>query len=177
MSAIWQWSAQTSQDVLERLGARRDPFRDRYVVPSERTFRRVLGDLDSDGLDLETCGFAADVVRGIAPVPVVPRTEGPVEREERRAIQRAAEHPLPPGLLPAAAIDGKAMRGARTADGGRVFQALTQDHAGDVSDRADQRSPTKGARAGRSRCCWPRWTPPGWFSPWTPCTPRRRPLA
>jgi predicted transposase YbfD/YdcC len=121
MSAIWQWSAQTSQEVLKRLGARRDPLRGRYLVPSERTFRRVLGNLDSDALDVETCGFAADVVRGAAPVPVVPRTEGPVEREERRVLQRAAGHPLPSGLLPAAAVDGKALRGARTGIGKRVF--------------------------------------------------------
>jgi hypothetical protein len=49
----------------------------------------VLSDLDADALDLANCGFAADVIRGAAPVPVVPRTSGPVEREERRALQRA----------------------------------------------------------------------------------------
>ena len=38
VSAIWQWSAGTSQEVLARIGARRDPLRGRYLVPSERTF-------------------------------------------------------------------------------------------------------------------------------------------
>ena len=121
VAAIWQWSAQTSQEVLKRIGARWDPWHGRYLVPSERTFRRVLGSLDGDVLDTETCGFAADVVRGQAPVPVLPRTQGPLEREQRRAVQRAAEHPLPAGLLPAASVDGKALCGARTGPGMRVF--------------------------------------------------------
>src|ERR1700704_4476554 len=82
VAAIWQWSAGAPQEVLKRIGARRDPLRGRYLVPSERTFRRVLTDLDADALDLATRGFAADVIRGAAPVPVVPRTPGPVEREE-----------------------------------------------------------------------------------------------
>jgi predicted transposase YbfD/YdcC len=121
VAAIWQWAARTSPEVLERIGARRDPLAGRYVVPSERTFRRVLADLDADALDLATCGYVADVVRGQAPVPQIPVTPGPVEREERRAVQRTAEHPSPPGLLPGVAVDGKALRGARTGTGGRVF--------------------------------------------------------
>lgn len=121
VAAIWQWSAGTSQEVLARIGARRDPLRGRYLVPSERTFRRVLADLDSDALDAATCGYAADVIRGAAPVPAVPRTPGPDEREERRARQRASEHPLPPGLLPGAAVDGKALRGSVTSTGARTF--------------------------------------------------------
>ncbi|MBA3490075.1 MAG: ISAs1 family transposase [Longispora sp.] len=121
VTAIWQWCARTPQAVLERLGARRDALRDRYLVPSERTFRRVLADLDADALDGQTCAFAADVVCGAAPVPIIPETPGPAEREERRAAQRQAEYPPPGSLLPAAAVDGKALCGARRPDGGRVF--------------------------------------------------------
>jgi hypothetical protein len=40
-------------------------------VPSERTFQRVLAALDGAALDTATCGYAADVVRGDAPAPVV----------------------------------------------------------------------------------------------------------
>jgi predicted transposase YbfD/YdcC len=120
VAAIWQWAARTSQEVLERVGARRDPLLGRFVVPSERTFRRILADLDADALEVATCGYAADVVRGLAPMPVIPRTPGPVEREERRAAQRAVQHPAPAGLLPGIAVDGKALRGARTPTG-RVF--------------------------------------------------------
>jgi hypothetical protein len=121
VAAIWQWSTRAPQEVLARIGARWDPWRGVFLVPGERTFRRVLSGLDADALDLATCGYAMDVVRGAAPVPVIARTPGPVEREERRAAQRAVEHPLPDGLPPAAAVDGKALRGARTGEDGRVF--------------------------------------------------------
>jgi DDE_Tnp_1-associated len=109
-------------------GARWDPFARRFVVPSERTFRRVLGKLDADGLDAAVGGWVGDVTRGVAPAPVVPATPGPAEREQRRAVQRAAEHPVPHGVLPGAAVDGKALRGART-DAGPVFLVAAIDHA------------------------------------------------
>jgi hypothetical protein len=121
VAAIWQWSAGASQEVLQRLGARRDALRGRYVVPSERTFPRVLRNLDNDALDLQTCGFATDVVRGAAAIPVLPQPCGPVEREQRRVQQRVAEHPPPAGVLPGAALDGKALRGSVTAAGQRTF--------------------------------------------------------
>ncbi|MGP3919013.1 ISAs1 family transposase [Nonomuraea sp. 10N515B] len=75
-------------------------------------------------------GYVADVVRREAPVPQVPATPGPAEREQRRTEQRQHTHPAPPALLPGAAVDGKACRGARTADGGRVFLvgAISHEH-------------------------------------------------
>jgi predicted transposase YbfD/YdcC len=128
MAAIWQWSARAPQEKLARLGARWNPFTHRFVVPSERTFRRVLGKLDADALDAAVGGWVADVTRGVAPAPVVPHTPGPLEREQRRAAQRAREHPVPHGVLPGAAVDGKALRGART-DAGPVFLVAAIDHA------------------------------------------------
>jgi predicted transposase YbfD/YdcC len=149
VAAVWQWAARSPQDKLARIGARRDPLTGRFEVPSERTFRRVLADLDTDALDGATCGYAADVVRGTAPVPEVPRTPGPVEREERRAVQRGAEHPAPPGLLPGAAVDGKALRGARTGQG-RVFLvgAIGHDSGVVLGQRqvADKRGEGSAAR-------------------------------
>jgi hypothetical protein len=129
MTAIWQWAARVSQDKLARLGARRHPWTGRFLVPSERTFRRVLGRLDADALDAAIGGWTADVARGAAPAPVVAATPGPSEREQRRVAQRSVEHPAPDGLLPAAAVDGKALRGARTPEGGRVFLVAAIDHA------------------------------------------------
>jgi len=128
VTAIWQWSAGAPQERLARLGARWNPFTRRFVVPSERTFRRVLGTLDADALDAAVGGWVGDVARGVAPAPVVPVTPGPAEREQRRAVQRAAEHPVPHGVLPGAALDGKALRGART-DAGPVFLVGAIDHA------------------------------------------------
>ena len=127
-TAIWQWAARASDDKLGRLGARWNPFTRRFVVPSERTFRRVLATLDADALDAAVGGWVSDVARGVAPAPVVPATPGPPEREQRRAVQRAVEHPVPQGVLPGAALDGKALRGART-DAGPVFLVGAIDHA------------------------------------------------
>ncbi len=128
VTAIWQWAARTPQDVLHRIGARYNPLIGRYTVPSERTFRRVLATLDGDALDAATCGYAADVVRGGVPRPVIAAAEVPVEREQRRAATRAITHPVPAGLLPAAAIDGKLLHGTRT-QAGQVFlvAAITHD--------------------------------------------------
>ncbi|SFL19323.1 hypothetical protein SAMN05216275_1685 [Streptosporangium canum] len=130
MAVIWQWSARTSQQVLQRLGAYRDPFTGLFTVPSERTFRRVLAELDADARDTAISGYAADVVHHQVPVPQIPDTPGPAEREQRRAAARQLTHPAPPGLLPAAALDGKALRGTRTAEGGRVFLvgAISHEH-------------------------------------------------
>jgi predicted transposase YbfD/YdcC len=128
VTAIWQWAAGAPQDKLARLGARWNPFTHRFVVPSERTFRRVLGRLDGDALDAAIGGWVGDVTRGVAPAPVVPQVPGPVEREQRRVVQRAAEHPVPQGVLPGAAVDGKALRGART-DAGPVFLVGAIEHA------------------------------------------------
>ncbi len=127
VAAIWQWAAGTSPEVLARVGARFDALTGRYVVPSERTFRRVLTGLDADALDAAIGGYATDVARGISPAPVLPVVAGPAERENRRAAQRAVTHPAPAGLLPAAAIDGKLLRGTVTATG-RVFLVAAIAH-------------------------------------------------
>jgi predicted transposase YbfD/YdcC len=132
VAAIRQWAAGTPQDVLHRIGARFNPLLGRYTVPSERTFRRVLASLDGDALDTATCGYAADVVRGDAPAPVLAATEGPVEREQRRAAQRAVTHPAPAGLLPAAAVDGKLLHGTRTPTGQVFLVAAITHHRGVV---------------------------------------------
>ncbi|WP_177245398.1 ISAs1 family transposase [Streptosporangium canum] len=121
VAAIRQWAARTSQQVLQRLGAYRDPFTGCFTVPSERTFRRVLAELDADMLDAAISGYVTDVVRREAPVPQIPDTPGPAEREQRRTARRRLTDPAPARLLPGVALDGKACRGARTGDGGRVF--------------------------------------------------------
>jgi predicted transposase YbfD/YdcC len=146
VTAIRQWAARTPQNVLHRLGARRNPLTGRYLVPSERTFRRVLAAVDGDALDAATCGYAADVVRGHAPIPQIPAAAGePAEREQRRAVMRAVTHPAPAGLLPAVAVDGKLLHGTRTTSG-QVFlvAAVTHDTGAVLGQRqvADKRGET-----------------------------------
>ena len=143
LTAIRQWAARTPQDVLRRLGARRNPLTGRCLVPSERTFRRVLAAVDGDALDTAICGYATDVVRGDAPAPQLPISiDEPAEREQRRATMRAATRPAPTGLLPAAAVDGKLLHGTRT-ETGQVFlvAAVTHDQAVILGQRqvADKR--------------------------------------
>lgn len=130
ITAIRQWATRTPQAVLKRLGAYRDPFTGLFVVPSEKTFRRVLADLDADALDAAISGYVAEVVRTAAPVPQIPDTPGPTEREQRRAAQRRLTPRAPAGLLPGAALDGKVSRGARLAEGGRAFLvgAISHEH-------------------------------------------------
>jgi hypothetical protein len=132
VAAIWQWAAGTSQEVLQRIGARFDALTGRYVVPSERTFRRVLAALDADALDQAIGGYACDVARGVSPAPVLPVAAGPAEREQRRRAARAVTHPAPAGLLPAAAIDGKLLRGTVTATGPVFLVAAIAHRSGVV---------------------------------------------
>ncbi len=81
--------------------------------------------MDPAGCDL---GYAAEVVRGDAPVPVLAAGDDePVEREQRRAATRVITHPAPVGLLPAAAIDGKLLHGTRTVTG-QVFLVAVIAH-------------------------------------------------
>lgn len=128
VTAIWQWAARSSQEKLAHLGAARNPLTGQFIVPSERTFRRILQALDGDALDTAIGGWGAQVAQGRTAAPVLPRTPGPDEREDRRARQRAREHPTPDGLIPTAAVDGKALRGART-ETGLVFLVAAVDHA------------------------------------------------
>jgi predicted transposase YbfD/YdcC len=127
LAAIWQWAAGCGQDVLARVGARYDGWAGRYVVPSEATFRAVLARLDGDALDDAVSGYVIDVLHGTAPTPALPIGAGPVEREQRRAASRDVTHPVPHGLLPAAAADGKLLHGTVT-DTGRTFLVAAIDH-------------------------------------------------
>lgn len=120
VSALWQWAARTPQDVLARMGARYNPWSGHYIVPSERVFRRVLTKIDGDALDTPLGGWAGDVICGRAPVPPIPVTPGPVEREQRRAAVRKVTHSAPAEVSPAVAIDGKVLRGSGTGTG-RTF--------------------------------------------------------
>lgn len=115
-TAIAEWSRDCAQDALALLGGRANPLTGRIHPPGERTFRRIPGKVSAAGLDRARCSFL-DAVQEKAPeeLPEVIRRE----REQRRAAAEA-EKPGVPGLLPQAACDGKAVRGAVRPDGGRV---------------------------------------------------------
>ncbi|GAA1024717.1 ISAs1 family transposase [Acrocarpospora pleiomorpha] len=132
--AVWHWASDACpQEVLAELEVWRDPFTGLHVPPSERTFRRVLGEVDGDELDREVCAYLAGQAPRQAGAPghpdtpdaARPETAEPAEpawskeREARRARRRDRERHAVAGLLPGAAADGKAIRGARRADGRR----------------------------------------------------------
>ncbi|WP_449066682.1 ISAs1 family transposase, partial [Planomonospora algeriensis] len=119
LTAIEQWADNAPQHVLADLGVWRDPLTGRCRPPSERTLRRILADLDGDELDDQIGAFLAGLDDG----PPDDRAASPPghrrEREARRAAARPP-HAEPAGLLRGYAADGKMLKGARRADGGRV---------------------------------------------------------
>ena len=98
---------------------------------------------------------------------------GPVEREQRRAVSREITHPVPDGLLPAAAVDGKLLHGSATTSG-RAFLVAAIDHAtGAVLGQrqvADKRGENTALRPLLSALDTGRRSGPS-----TPCTRQRRP--
>lgn len=112
-SAIADWAAGCSQQVLAALGGRRDPLSGEVRPPCERTFRRVFARADDGAVNDAVHGYLAVVSQvGAEALPAAAR------RERRRAAAQARKPPVP-GLLPQAAADGKAVRGAVRPDGAR----------------------------------------------------------
>jgi len=127
VTAIGEWAAGCSQETLEVLGGRMDPFRGRYRAPSTRTFGRVLAGIDIEAFNAAVYGSLrewADRAGYQDPVSPVLDQITRAEREQRRAVadHAAAGQPRPtgPALLPVAAGDGKVARGAVRPDGTQV---------------------------------------------------------
>jgi len=85
-TAIGEWAADASQEVLAALGARRCDRTGRRIAPHEATVRRALQAVDADELDRVVAAW----------LTAHPPTTAAAK-----------------GLLPAAALDGKTVRGAR----------------------------------------------------------------
>lgn len=83
-TAIGEWAADASQQVLAALGVRPHPRTGRYVAPNEATLRRALQRVDADAVD---DAFAAWLA--------------------------SRDHPGGDGGVEAVALDGKTVRGAR----------------------------------------------------------------
>jgi hypothetical protein len=101
-AAIAEWATDTPQPIRAALGARRDAP-GHFAVPAEATIRRTLGRLDADALAGAIGAWLAD------------RDPDPAGAGRRRAV----------------AVDGKTLRGARTATGDRrpVHRLAAMDHA------------------------------------------------
>lgn len=58
-TAIGEWAADASQEVLATLGIRRNARLGRYVAPNEATLRRALRIVDADEVDRLVAAFLA----------------------------------------------------------------------------------------------------------------------
>jgi predicted transposase YbfD/YdcC len=85
LTSIGEWAADASQDVLATLGVRRNDRTDRYVAPHEATVRRALQAVNADEVDRVFADWLA------ARQPIAAPTDP----------------------MPAVAVDGKTIRGAR----------------------------------------------------------------
>lgn len=135
VTAICDWAEEAPQDLLARLGCWRDPFTGICHPPSERTIRRVLGAVDGDQVDRQSCVYLAEPhdLRDQGAAATDPGQQSARDRESRRAAQRHRREPPPVGLLPSAAVDGKAVRGARLPGGGQVnLLSLFEHRSGGV---------------------------------------------
>jgi predicted transposase YbfD/YdcC len=85
-TAIGEWAADASPQVLAALGVRRNQRLGRHLPPDEATVRRALQKVDPDELDRVFAAFLA---------------------------ARRSAHQSQTGLLDAVSVDGKTVRGAR----------------------------------------------------------------
>ena len=93
--AVGEFAGELSQEALARLGARRHPVTGRYVAPHEATLRRAIRSVDPDQLDRALGGWLAEQTH--------PASGNSGDQQ-----------------LPAVAVDGKTLRGARGANGRQV---------------------------------------------------------
>ncbi|MGW4897131.1 ISAs1 family transposase [Kitasatospora sp. NPDC004240] len=98
--AIRECAADVPPDVLDALGARRDPLTGCHPAPDEATIRRVLARVDGDALDRAMGRWPAD-------------------RQPKD---------LPAEGLRAVAVDGKSLRGAARASGRKIHLLAALDH-------------------------------------------------
>ncbi|WP_392838999.1 ISAs1 family transposase [Streptomyces sp. LN500] len=107
--AISEWITDAPQHVLGVLGFAADPLTGLRPVPHAATVRRLLQRVDADALDAAISAY----LQARMPPPVEPEAEkGPV----RRVI----------------AVDGKVVRGSRTATAAAIQLLAAMDHHGVV---------------------------------------------
>jgi len=83
-TAIAEWAAACSQNMLERLWCRYDKRSQCYVPPSEPTIRRVLQAVDAEAVDEALCGWWAD--KSDEPISVDGKTLRGARQEDGRQI-------------------------------------------------------------------------------------------
>ena len=142
--AIGEVAAELPEEALRRLSCRISPSKKVYVAPEESTIRRTLKVIDANAVDLVVNAWIADQVRAgrltAAEAPLV-ELAAMLEREEQ---EDGDNDPDPgPGLLPAIAVDGKSLRGARIdrAPAVHLLSAMTHAEGATIAQRdVDQKT-------------------------------------
>lgn len=127
LAAIGEVSNQLPEEALERLGCFLSPSKGRLLAPEESTIRRVLHKLDGDSLDRIVSSWMREQIaagrllatqaREVSFKTMIEEDQAPEHEEHDEDSDESDGKPL---VLPAVAIDGKTLRGARLVDGRKV---------------------------------------------------------
>jgi len=147
--AVSEWAAEAPQELLAALGVRRGALTGRYLAPHVATFRRVLRITDAGAVDtviglfLAELAGAGTLARAGAPgaeAVAAPRSAHSGRAHHDQDEQQEQEHEQDPEPEPereqereqeragALSVDGKAVRGARQADGRAVHLLSAMIH-------------------------------------------------
>jgi predicted transposase YbfD/YdcC len=127
--SIGEWCQRASPEQLGRVGVPRDPFTGRRRVPSERTFRDALGQVDPAALTRVGFAYLRPLIARASAVPVQARTPHAVSEREQRRAHRVTQKSRPARTRRQAyAVDGKYLRGARRPDGSTVIVLSAVGH-------------------------------------------------
>lgn len=145
--AIGEVAAELPEEALGRLSCRVSPSTKAYVAPEESTIRRTLKAVDANAVDVVVNAWIADQVRAgriAAQEAVIVGLADLVERDETPDDEDADEPSDGEAvLLPALAVDGKTLRGARI-DAGRavhLLSAMTHAEGATIAQRdVDQKT-------------------------------------
>jgi predicted transposase YbfD/YdcC len=118
--AIGEWAGEAPQPVLAALGARYSRGHSRFVAGHVDTFRRVLRKVDAGAVDTVIGLFLAERAG-------MDTLHGEGNHEDADAAGHPGGHGEQP-IVGALAVDGKAERGARQADGRAVHLLAAMPH-------------------------------------------------
>lgn len=140
LRAIGETAAELPQEALGRLGARVSPHSRAYVAPEESTIRRTLKAVDANAVDLVVNAWVADQVsagRLAEHHAVTVQLAAVLESDETVEGDGESDGDGEPALLPAVAVDGKTLRGARLGNGRLVhlMSAMTHREGATVAQR------------------------------------------
>jgi predicted transposase YbfD/YdcC len=128
--AIGEVAAELPEEALRRLSCRISPSKKSYVAPEESTIRRTLRAIDANAVDLVVNSWIADQVSaGRLTKEQAPLIElaAMIEREEKES--EGEDDHQERALLPAIAVDGKTLRGARIEGAAAVHLLSAMTHA------------------------------------------------